>query len=117
MATKKQTTNNKAEETANPLGEEVAVEVAMPKTFKIKMVEASNLTDFKIWGVISSLMANLLVGFFVAAITNTVPERQSLLCWVTSIFGLIVIGSIAMTWRANSKMSTQETIINMKASR
>ena len=48
--------NEKAINTSNPIGEEVMVEVAMPKSFKIKMVEASKLTDFKIWSAIFSVL-------------------------------------------------------------
>lgn len=59
-----ETTNEKAVMTPNPLSEEVLVEVAMPKSFKIKMVEASKLNDFKIWSAIFSLLTNVLVGFF-----------------------------------------------------
>ena len=64
--------NEKAINTSNPIGDEVMVEVAMPKSFKIKMVEASKLTDFKIWGAIFSLLTNIFVGFLVASITNDI---------------------------------------------
>ena len=112
-----ETTNEKAVMTPNPLSEEVLVEVAMPKSFKIKMVEVSKLNDFKIWSAIFSLLTNVLVGFFVAAVTNTILERQSLLWWITLVFSLLAIGALVMTIRTNNQMETQETKINMKVSK
>ena len=109
--------NDKATMSSNPLGEEMLVEVAMPKSFKIKMVEASKLTDFKIWGVIMSILANIFVGFLVASITNTIPEKQSLLWWITGVFGFLTAGALGMTCWVNHKMETQETTINMRASK
>ena len=109
--------NEKAITTSNPLGEEMLVEVAMPKSFKIKMVEASKLTDLKIWSAIFSLLTNIFVGFFVASITNGVQEQQCLLGWITGIFGGLALGALGMTVWTNNKMETQETKINLKASR
>lgn len=109
--------NEKAMNTSNPIGEEVLVEVAMPKSFKIKMVEASELTNYKIWSGIFSLCTNIFVGFLVAACTNEEPKTQNLLWWVTGIFGAFSLASLGMAIWMNSKMGTQETKINMKASR
>ncbi len=109
--------NEKAMNTSNPLGEEVRIEVAMPKSFKIKMVEASKLNDLKIWSAILSLLTNVLVGFFVAAVTNTISEKQSLLWWITGVFGFFAVGALLMTIRTNNQMETQETKINMKVSK
>lgn len=109
--------NEKAITTSNPLGEEMLVEVAMPKSFKIKMVEASKLTDFKIWSAIFSLLTNIFVGFFVASITNSVQEQQCLLWWITVVFAGLALGALGMTAWTNNKMETQETKINLKASR
>ena len=109
--------NNKATISANPLGEEMVVEVAMPKSFKIKMVEASKLTDFKIWSIITSVLANIFIGFLVASITNSVEEKQGLLWWISGVFCFLTIGALIMTIWMNNKMETQETKINMKASK
>jgi hypothetical protein len=111
------TENEKALNTSNPIGEEVMVEVAMPKSFKIKMVEASQLWNYKIWSGVFSLFTNILVGFFVAACTNTEPAKQNLLWWITGIFGFLTLGALVMTLIMNSQMKTQETIINLKASK
>ena len=109
--------NEKANNISNPIGDEVMVEVAMPKSFKIKMVEASKLTEFKVWGLISSIISNIFMGFLVSAITNTNQGSQSLLNWITGVFALMTLGSIGMTIWANSKMETQETKIYMKAAK
>ena len=109
--------NEKAMNTSNPIGDEVIVEVAMPKSFKIKMVEASKLEDLKIWGGIFLLLTNVFVGFFVAACTNEEPIKQSLLWWITGVFGVFTVGAFIMTVWKNHQMETQETRINMKAAR
>ena len=109
--------NEKAMNTSNPIGDEVIVEVAMPKSFKIKMVEASKLEDLKIWGGIFSLLTNVFVGFFVAACTNEEPIKQSLLWWITGVFGVFTVGAFIMTVWKNHQMETQETRISMKAAR
>lgn len=109
--------NEKALNTSNPIGDEVMVEVAMPKSFKIKMVEASKLTEFKVMSIVTSLFANVFVGFFVSAITNNISEKQSLLNWITGVFGMFTLIALVITIWVNSKMKSQETKINFKATR
>lgn len=109
--------NEKAINTANPIGDEVVVEVAIPKLFKIRMVEASKFVDFKIWSAITAVLSNIFVGFLVAAITNNVAEKQTLLWCVSGLFCIMMLGALSMTIWMDSKMKTQETIINLKATR
>lgn len=42
------------------------------------MVDASSLNAYELWVFIASLLRNFLVGFIVAYISNTIPERESI---------------------------------------
>ena len=86
--------NNKAEIESNPIGNELQFELSIPEKIEIKMVDASSLNDYELWVFIASLLCNFLVGFIVAYISNTIPEREFLYITISVIFGLLFAFSI-----------------------
>lgn len=105
-------TNIKAQEQTNPLGNELMVEVSIPNTIKISMVNCSELNDYKIWSGISAFLSNVVVGLFVAAITS---DTSNSLLWInTSIFFVLLIVAIIMTMGKSKLMKNSQKIIKMK---
>lgn len=112
-----QKTNNEASNKAsNPLASSLNVKISIPDVFNIEMVEASQLKDYELWATVSSLMLNLFVGFIVAAATNTVPERETLLWSISCIFFLLFVGAIILTLRYRKQISRGKQAIKMVAS-
>jgi hypothetical protein len=103
----------KANMNANPVGDGLEIEVSIPKKIEIKMVNASNLNDYELWGVITSVFCNFLVGFLIATISNTVEERHTLLWSITAIFTSFVLFSGYMTYKKRKQMTIKEKMIKM----
>lgn len=105
--------NQKAEIETNPIGSELEVEVSIPEKFEIKMVDASSLNDYELWGAITSVICNFLVGFLVAAISNTETERCGILWCITGIFIAFLTFSIWMTYKKRKQMTIKKKTIKM----
>ena len=101
---------------SNPIATSVQVRLSMPDSFDIEMVEASRLREYEIWAFVASLMINFMVGFTVAAATNTVQERMILLWAISVIFFLFSLGSIIMMLKYRRKISQAKQTIKMVAS-
>lgn len=107
--------NNKAEIESNPIGNELQFELSIPEKIEIKMVDASSLNDYELWVFIASLLCNFLVGFIVAYISNTIPEREFLYITISVIFGLLFAFSIFEVYQKRKKMSIEKKVIKMGA--
>ena len=105
--------NQKAEIETNPIGSELEIEVSIPEKFEIKMVDASSLNDYELWGAITSVICNFLVGFLVAAISNTVTERSIVLWCITGIFSVFLIFAGYMTYKKRELMTIKKKTIKM----
>ena len=55
------------------------------------MVDASSLNDYELWVFIASLLCNFLVGFIVAYISNTIPEREFLYITISVILACYLL--------------------------
>ncbi len=109
--------NNKAEIESNPIGNELQFELSIPEKIEIKMVDASSLNDYELWVFIASLLCNFLVGFIVACISNTIPEREFLYITISVIFGSLFAFSIFEVYQKRKKMSIEKKVIKMGASK
>lgn len=109
--------NNKAEIESNPIENELQFELSIPEKIEIKMVDASSLNDYELWVFIASLLCNFLVGFIVAYISNTIPERESLYIVISIIFGLLFVLSVFEVYQKRKKMSIEKKVIKMGASK
>lgn len=100
--------NSSGNSSTNPAGNGFRVELSMPKKFEIKMVNASSMNDYELWGIITSVLCNFVVGFIVAAVTYTkeyvdnkvLPSSeqvQNLLWAVSAIFFVLTLLPILMT--------------------
>ena len=120
--------NIKVHSSSNPAGNQFDLELWMPEKFELKMVNASSLNDYEIWGVITSILCNFAVGFAVAAITYTKEtdsadmvikssqQVQDLLWSVFVIFFILVIASGIFAFHKRRKMNMRAKKINYVAS-
>ena len=94
----------------NPIGDELAVEVSIPKKIEIKMVDASSLSDYEVWVFIASLLCNFLVGFGVATFSADVTIRGAYIAFDVLCFALFLV-SIRMAYVKRRKMSIERKTI------
>jgi hypothetical protein len=95
----------------NPIGDELQVEVSIPKKIEIKMVDASTLSDYEVWFFIASLVCNFLVGFVVATISTDETRVRWILLAVDVFFLLLLIVAIVMVWKKRKGMSIETSTI------
>jgi len=109
--------NINSEYSGNPTGTNFSVNVSMPECIEIEMVNANSLSDYEHWGKITSVMSNLLVGFFVGYLTideTKTDVKQFLLC-LSGLFLLFVIYSIITAWQKRKLMKSNTKKIQMLA--
>jgi hypothetical protein len=107
----------KAGEQSNPLGNELDIMVSIPESLEIKMVNASILTDYEIWFFISSILASVMVGFWVAKIQNTVKEIENILLWNSIVFTVLFIIALIVAFARRKKLNEKSKTIKLKASK
>lgn len=109
--------STKQGEQLNPLGNELDIMVSIPETLEIKMVNASILSDYEIWFFISSVLASVMVGFWVAKIQNVVKEIDSILFWNSVVFTLLFIFATITAFIRRKKLNEKSKTIKLKASK
>ena len=103
---------NPKDQESNPIGNELDVEVSIPKKIEIKMVDASYLNDYEIWVFIASLICNFLVGFVVATFTAVNDALGAFVAFdVLCLFFFIT--AVIMAIRKRNKMSIEKKTINL----
>jgi hypothetical protein len=100
----------------NPLAEHFNITVSIPESVEIKMVNASILSEYEIWVLLTTIISSAASGFWVAYITNTTTEITEILKWnsllITLLF-LIFLG-VALKKRSNLNLKTKK--ITLKTS-
>lgn len=93
-----------------PSGSNIILEV--PKNIKVKLVDASNLSAFKLWNTIASILSNVSVGFWVWFGQNTVTQIAPYLKYTSIIITLLCIISYYICYLQNKKMKDESREIN-----
>lgn len=109
--------NVKAQDSSNPLGEELIVDVSIPKQIKISMVDASVLDDYKALSYITGFSSNVFSGFVVALCTNSNSELTKILWAIVIVFFLITLYLGYLTYQKSKIMSDNQKIVTMKATK
>jgi len=109
--------NNNSEFSSNPTGTNFSVNVSMPECIEIEMVNANSLSDYEHWGKITSVMSNLLVGFFVGYLTvdDTKTDVKQILLCLSGLFLLFVVYSIYTAWQKRKLMKSNTKKVQMLA--
>ena len=101
----------------NPIGDELRVEVTIPKKIEIKMVDASSLNDYEVWIFIASIVCNFLVGFVVATVTSSAPNIRGVFIAVDILFFILFIVAIVMVILKRKGMSIETSTIPLSVKR
>ena len=108
--------NEKALVGSNPSDNEWVVDISIPETIKISMVDATVLADYKVWSGITAFLSNAVVGFGVAALTGS--QEMALFLWViTGVFGALLIASAIMAIVKSNVMNKNQKTIRMGTSK
>lgn len=100
---------------SNPIGQQLNVNVSVPKKIQIELVDASTLSDLEIWIFIASLLSNFVVGFVVAAIQTTSDSSiQNIYILVAILFFVLLIISGIMVYVKYIKMSNEKNSFDME---
>lgn len=102
---------------ANPLGSALAITVQMPQEIEIQMVNAANMTDYQVWSGISAFLSNVVVGFFVAALTHSDNEVKKILWIMTGIFSILLVIAAWMAIRKIRAMKKDQKPIKFEVTR
>lgn len=72
----------------NPFAKGLNVTVSLPQTLEFRLVDASALEEYEVWSLLSSVLSNAALGFFVAYYQS--PANRSL--WYTALaFGILFL--------------------------
>ena len=83
----KQDTKPGRKRSANNTGTGLAVSFSVPKSIHVPLVNASVLSDYEAWFFVASVLANAVVGFLVAGLTN----RDASLLATTLVFSILFV--------------------------
>ena len=77
--------------------------LSVPREIDVSLVNASVLSDYEAWIFIASLLANAVVGFFVAALTN----KDRLLMTIGFVFFVLCVTAIRMAFSKRRQMRSR----------
>jgi len=102
----------------NPFGP-ASITVLVPKTIKIKMVNASVLQDYEIWVFMTSILSSAFVGCGVAwqqAVDAKIPSAPA---WGTAFIVFLLLflitGGRALYRRSELSQESQEVVLNVSS--
>lgn len=101
----------------NPIGDELHVEVSIPKKIEIKMVDASSLSDYEVWIFIASIVCNFLVGFIVATINTDDSKIMHIFIFVDILFIVLLVVAFIMVIIKRKGMSIETSTIPLSVKR
>lgn len=104
--------DKRKEPTENPLCKGLNVNVSMPETFEIRMVEASGLADYEIGLYTSSLIFSVATGFLVAYLQEPV---KTYLLTNAIIFSLFFFLIFTFSLIKRSKLTKTTKVVKLKA--
>lgn len=103
---------NNPQGVSNPLAD-MEVNFSYPQGIEINMVDISSVTDFEIWGMVTSVMSNFVVGILVGWLTSTDASVKPILLGFTIVFALFTIGALIMTVIKRKKMKVNKKTLKM----
>jgi hypothetical protein len=102
------------ESSEDPASSDLAVQVEMPRVFKIKIVDVSALQAYEEWAAIASIFSNIAIGFSVAVVTSP-PSRT--LFWTMVSSWLVFTYASFVGIRRRRSLSVETKSIDYRVSR
>ena len=81
------------------------VALTVPRTIDVSLVNASVLADYEAWIFLASLLANAVVGFFVAALSS----KDRSLAAIAVIFSILCAVAIKMAFSKRRQIRSKIT--------
>lgn len=104
----------KAPPIENPFSKALNVTVSVPESIEIKMVDASVLSDYEVWGLVASILASAFVGFLVAYFQAS-QSNQAPYYYMTITIGVLFIISVIMAAVKRYKLRKKPKCIKFRA--
>jgi hypothetical protein len=82
--------------------------ISLPESVEIKMVNASVLSEYETWTLITSMLASAVVGFLVAFVLDTTNHAVG---YMTLVWGLLFIVSGVTALRKRRLLGQKSKII------
>jgi hypothetical protein len=108
-----ETTSNSV---SNPLAQQFSVVVSIPQTVKIKLVDASLLSEFEIWIYISSALVNFSTGFWVTYAQNSNTQIDKILLWISICFTILFLATLIVAITKRIKMNRKSKDVELNTS-
>jgi hypothetical protein len=89
----------------------LTVSLSVPKNIHVPLVDASVLSDYEAWFFIASVLANAVVGFLVAGLTN---NEVSLLV-ITLVFSILFIVAITMAFSKRRRLRNKTKRLTLRS--
>jgi len=92
------------------LARALTVNVSVPETLEVRLVEASVLADYEAWSFIASVLASAVVGFLVAGLDS---KSISLLA-TALVFSILLGGALIMAMVKRHKLRRRRKAITIR---
>jgi hypothetical protein len=96
-----------AKPSPNPFAHSANIAVSVPETVEIKLVDASALSDYEVWVLLTSILSSTVVGFIVACIQAKGQEIQGTLLAIALVSALLTIVCGVMAFVKRCKLTTK----------
>lgn len=73
----------------NPLASASTVLVSIPETVEVKLVDASALSEYEVWSLVTSVLCSALIGFIVAYM-QAAQDKAAPYGWISVVLALLV---------------------------
>jgi hypothetical protein len=90
--------------------------VSVPESIRIRMVDATSLSDYEIWFFGSGALLSVLTGFLVAYIQEDKAEVEKVLGIATLLFAVLFLSCLVMTFVKRHTLRKKGRTIKLKTS-
>lgn len=89
----------------------LSVTLSVPKILHVPLVNASVLSDYEAWIFVASVLANAVVGFLVAGLTN----KDTALLTITLVFSILFVLAITMAFSKRRQLREKTTNVTLRS--
>lgn len=97
----------KAKPSKNPFAHAASISVSVPETVEVKLVDASSLTDYEVWVLLTSILSSVSAGFVVAAIQSSGKPEQGTLVAISIVWVILTVVCAVTAKAKRAKISAK----------
>jgi len=91
----------------NPFAHAASISVSVPETVEVKLVDASALADYEVWGLLTSILSSTTAGFVVSTIQSSGKPEQPTLITTSIIWAILTIICAITAYKKRSKIAAK----------